>query len=128
MPGEPGSVRRSGAQILGDVVPGLVARQQEEERRARVAQRLHKQMGAVLLDPEGGYGRCALRTPLRCMHVLRRAERIVGHPRHATSFMKVAAVAFLLEALLGAIVANCCHAATPMEPRISCRQAWGDTE
>lgn len=52
-------------------MPGLMARRQEEERRARVAQRLHKQMGAVLLDPEGGYGRCAPcgQPPLPCMRL-----------------------------------------------------------
>jgi hypothetical protein len=43
--------------VLDGVVPGLLARRAEEERRARVAQRLQKQMGAVLLDAEGGFGR-----------------------------------------------------------------------
>ena len=78
-------------QILGDVVPGLVARRQEEERRARVAQRLHKQMGAVLLDPEGGYGRCALHGErLRAPAVL--CWRFLTAPCHLPSVWKSSSV------------------------------------
>ena len=48
------------AQVLDGLVPMLLARRAEQERRARAAQRLHKQMGEVLRDAEGGFGRCAL--------------------------------------------------------------------
>lgn len=44
-------------QILDEIVPDLTVRREEEEKRQRVSQRLQRQMGNVLLDPEGGFGR-----------------------------------------------------------------------
>lgn len=45
-------------QILDEIVPDLVIRRGEEEKKQRVAQRLQRQMGNVLLDLDGGFGRC----------------------------------------------------------------------
>ncbi len=48
------------AQILDEKVPDLVVKREEEEKRVRVSQRLQRQMGNVLRDPEGGFGRCRI--------------------------------------------------------------------
>jgi hypothetical protein len=41
----------------------LVMRREEEVRKQRVAQRLQRQMGNVLLDADGGFGRCKSISP-----------------------------------------------------------------
>ncbi len=38
-------------------MPDLIVKREEEEKRQRVSQRLQRQMGDVLRDPEGGFGR-----------------------------------------------------------------------
>ncbi|EIE21318.1 hypothetical protein COCSUDRAFT_66829 [Coccomyxa subellipsoidea C-169] len=45
------------SRILDEIVPDLVVKREEEEKRVRVSQRLQRQMGNVLRDPEGGFGR-----------------------------------------------------------------------
>lgn len=48
------------AQILEGIVPGLLAKKEEEEKRARVAQRMQRNLDNIMLDEHGGFGRCAL--------------------------------------------------------------------
>ncbi len=47
-------------QILEGIVPGLLRKKEEEEKRLRVAQRMQRQMDNIMLDENGGFGRCAL--------------------------------------------------------------------
>jgi len=44
-------------QILEGVVPDLLRKKEEEEKRLRVAQRMQRQMDNILLDENGGFGR-----------------------------------------------------------------------
>ncbi|CAL8463229.1 g2763 [Coccomyxa elongata] len=45
------------SKIMDEIVPDLIVKREEEEKRQRVSQRLQRQMGDVLRDPEGGFGR-----------------------------------------------------------------------
>ncbi|BDA44548.1 probable DDT domain-containing protein DDR4 [Coccomyxa sp. Obi] len=45
------------SKIMDEIVPDLIVKREEEEKRQRVSQRLQRQMGDVLMDPEGGFGR-----------------------------------------------------------------------
>ena len=47
------------AQILEGIVPGLLRKKEEEEKRLRVAQRMQRQMDNIMLDENGGFGRSA---------------------------------------------------------------------
>ena len=44
-------------QILESIVPGLLRKKEEEEKRLRVAQRMQRQMDNIMLDENGGFGR-----------------------------------------------------------------------
>lgn len=44
-------------QILEGIVPGLLRKKEEEEKRLRVAQRMQRQMDNIMLDENGGFGR-----------------------------------------------------------------------
>lgn len=44
-------------QILEGIVPSLLRKKEEEEKRLRVAQRMQRQMDNIMLDENGGFGR-----------------------------------------------------------------------
>ena len=46
-------------QILEGIVPELLRKKEEEEKRQRVAQRMQRQLNSIITDENGGYGRCA---------------------------------------------------------------------
>ena len=51
------SLRALLLQILEGIVPGLLRKKEEEEKRLRVAQRMQRQMDNIMLDENGGFGR-----------------------------------------------------------------------
>ena len=44
-------------QILEGIVPSMLRKKEEEEKRLRVAQRMQRQMDNIMLDENGGFGR-----------------------------------------------------------------------
>ncbi|CAK0785661.1 hypothetical protein CVIRNUC_008872 [Coccomyxa viridis] len=49
--------RALATQILEGIVPELLRKKEEEEKRQRVAQRMQRQLNSIITDENGGYGR-----------------------------------------------------------------------